>query len=210
MPHQDHVEVERRYLQMYAELKSRAFAASWGLTAADREEFCCECTAWAWEWCLSAARRGKLDRLTPFTLVSFASKQWWSGRRFGMTANINDAMDEQARARGRVRLERLDDLETERVDNTIRGRRVSSALTDSKRAQPDEQVRTELDYALVAEDEALPSRAKECFEHLVADHERGCLTRISGLMGLSVPRVHQLKTMIGEALGRIGYAPAAA
>jgi len=35
----DHTAVEQRYLELYEELQSRAFAVSWGLSRTGREEF---------------------------------------------------------------------------------------------------------------------------------------------------------------------------
>jgi len=146
-------------------------------------------------------------------MARYARLLFKSGRRFATAANVNDAMDEQARARGRVRLERLDDLETQRVDNSIRGRLVSSALTDSRHPSPDQQARTELDFGLIRKDPSLSERAGQVFDRLLLDHEDGCNKRIAAELGVSQPRVTQIKREeLAPALARIGYAlgPAAA
>jgi len=199
----------QRFAELYDELCSRSWAANWGLRPCDREEAVQEACCYAWSWLLSAAEKGRIDRLTAYSMAKYARLQFRSGRRFAMGANINDAMDEQARVQGRAHLERLDDLESRRVDNSIRGRMVASALIDSRHPRPDEQTRTELDFGLVRKDPSLSDRAGQVFERLLLDHEHGCSARIADELGVSRPRITQLKhDELRPALTEIGYAPA--
>lgn len=200
--------VTRRFHELHAELESRAFAVSWGLQPADREDFMQEAACWAWQWLLAADRKGKLDRPTAFSLVTYPWRTWRSGRRFAVTGNVSDAMSEQARAGGRMCGHSLDDIETKAVDHSIKGRAISIALVDSRHPQPDEVARTEMDFGLVRRDPSLTDRAAQVFERLLLDHEQGHGKRIADELGVSQPRIVQLKRQeLAPALERIGYTP---
>ena len=203
--------VERKFMSMQEELESRAFAAGCGLCPCDREEFVAECVAWSWAWMLTAAEKGRLDLVTPYWCATFARKMWNTGRRFGMSASINDAMDEQARAKGRVGVENLESIANARCESTARGRMITKALTDSRHARPDQVVRAEHDFGLVRDDPSLSERAGQLFERLLLDNEAGHGVRIAKELGISPGRVTQLKRgELAPSLERLGYAPAAA
>jgi hypothetical protein len=117
-------------------------------------------------------------------------------------------MSDQTRVEGRTKILNLDDMEQASEKGSIQTRQVVAALTKSRVPSPVEMTRTDIDYALALKDGQLSPRAKEVFQRLLDDHERGCLTRIAEEMKLSVPSIWAFKNCVGEALDRIGYSPA--
>lgn len=187
-----------RYHELRDELDSRARAANSDLPPFAREEATQEAHCLAWVWLLSAAEKGRIHKLTAFSIARYARLAYRSGRRFGVAANSHDAMDEGARVQHKVRVQSLDDV----------SHPISSALVDSRHPRPDEQVRMEHDLGLLREDSHLSSRGREVFDRLLLDHERGCGARIAEELGVSRPRISQItREELAPAMARIGYMP---
>ena len=197
----------QRFGELYDELCSRAWAANWDLSPCDREDAVQEACCHAWSWLLSAARKGRIDKLTAYSLARYARLQFRSGRRFGTSANIRDVLSLEARARGKVNVVSLGDVERWKCDGSVRGRAVSEALVDSRVPRPDTQCRVDHDYMAALAAPSLPSRTEELFAHLLADHGPGCGKRIAEAMAISAPRVTQIKAALGEALIALEYGP---
>ena len=199
-------EAEVKFLAMHDEIRSRAWTAFRYANASDREEAQAETVAWAWSWCLSAAKRGRLNRLTPFSIVSYAALLIRSGRQFAGDAK-RDVLSPQAKAAGQVRVRSLQDLPAIMADETRRRGTIAKGLTDSRRAGPPEVARVNHDYALLGKDAELSQRAVEVFMHLVADNGKGHVRRIAEQLAVSSPRICQLKARLREGLTRLGYGP---
>ena len=187
--------VESTYLAMLPQIESWAANRHRYLDPAEREEAITETKAWAWQWCCTAAEKGRLDQVNATTLSGYAARMFRSGRRFAGSSSV-DVLAPQTKAAGRVSVTSLDPAAS-----------TAEALTDSKSPQPFDVCRIDMDYPLALEDSALPDRAAECFGHLVQDNGNGHVKRIAGAMGLSMPRVCQLKNALAGALTGIGYAP---
>lgn len=198
--------VKDRYLAMLPEIESRASYYHRDLKPCDREDAVSEALAWSWQWCLTAAEKGRLTRLTPHSLSRYARRMYRSGRRFAGSSSVC-VLSPQTRAMRRVNVIPLDHLETSRCDGSTRARAVSDALTDSRRRRPDEVCRVDLDYAQAMRASALPSKAADCFRLLVNDHAHGHVKRIAATLGVTPPRVCQLKNALAQALMSIGYGP---
>jgi len=198
----------RRFAELYDELRSRSWAANWGLPPCDREEAVQEACCYAWTWLLSATEKGRIDKLTAYSMARYARLLFRSGRRFAGSSST-DALGESTRAQGRTKIVRLEDLEDGKTNASLRACVIAEALTDSRRPRPDEQTRTEYDFGLVRQDSQLSDRARQVFERLLLDHEHGHGVRIADELGVSPPRICQIKRdELALALARIGYAPA--
>ena len=198
----------QRFVELYDELCSRSWAANWGLTPCDRDDAVQEACCYAWTWLLSATEKGRIDKLTAYSMARYARLLFRSGRRFAGSSST-DALGESTRAQGRTKIVRLEDLEDGKTNASLPACLISNALVDSRRARPDEQTRVEHDFGLVRNDPELSDRARQVFEGLLLDHEHGCGKRIAEELGVSQPRVVQIKhDELGPALARIGYAPA--
>jgi hypothetical protein len=199
-------EVEKLFLHWLPEIQSRAWAINHRLRPADREEAVAEAVAWSWAWMVAGARKGRLQKMTPRTMAIFASKMFASGRRFAAGCSVHDAMSETAQASGKVAVCSLDvprkDGEDTREDPSF------ANLRPLRTPKPFDITRCNCDYGLILEDSDLPRRAKDVFRRLVVDHDRGCCRRIARDLKITPPYVHELKHRIGDALDRIGYAPA--
>ena len=114
----------QRFAELYDELRSRSWAANWGLSPCDREDAVQEACCYAWSWLLTAAEKGRLDKLTAFSMARYARLLFKSGRRFAGNAS-RDVLSPQARARGRVGVVSMDELDKWKADGTVKGRAVS-------------------------------------------------------------------------------------
>lgn len=200
-------EVEKLFLAWLPEIQSRAWAINHRLPPIEREECTAEVAAWSWAWMLAGARSGKIAKMTPRTLAIFASKTYACGRRFGGRCSTHDVMSESAKARGRVAVCSLDTIHTGEDDACEEVHRGFAILRPQRVPRPDQITRCRLDYGLVAKDRNLSRRAKDVFRRLVADHDRGCCSRIARDLKISAPYVHQVKHKIADALTKIGYGP---
>ena len=198
--------VEERFLTMLPEITSRASYYHRDLNPSDREEAVSETLAWSWLWSLTAAEKGRLDRLTPHSLVSYANKMFRSGRRFAGSSSTC-VLSSETQCRGRAKVIPIDHLETSRNDGSARSRAIAAALIDSRRARPDEICRVDFDYATAMDSPHLPDKAPMCFRLLLQDNGHGHGRRIAEALNVSPPRVSQLKGALRQALSDIGYAP---
>ena len=199
-------EVESRFLEMLPEIQSHAAVRHRYLDQCEREEAVAETLAWAWQWSLSAAKRGKLDRVGAITLTDYATRMYRSGHQFA-GSSTTDVLAAGTRVKGRVRVIPLDHLKTGRSHGSIRGQVISDALIDSRSPQPFDVCRVNADYPQALEDPKLPGRTRECFGHVLEDNGPGHVRRIADAMRVSLPRVCQLKNAMAGALQRIGYGP---
>lgn len=201
----DRDEVERTFLKMLPELRSRSYAANQGLNRTEREEAVQEACCFAWVQLLSASRRNRLGNPTAYTLARFAWLAFRSGRRFAGGCSVNDVMSEAAQSSGKVAACSLDAHHADGDDG--REERGFAILRPLRTPKPPDICRVNCDYSLLLQDPSLSRRAKDVFRRLVTDHDRGCCSRIARELKVSPPYIHELKEKLKEKLTQIGYAP---
>ena len=195
-------EVEKLFLHRLPENQSRAWAINHRLSPSEREECVAEVTAWSWAWMIAAARKNRLQKMTPRTMAIYGSRMFRAGRRFAAGCSAHDAMSEIAQASGKVTMCSLDtNGDDERVQRGF------AILRPLRTPKPVDIARCNHDYGLVAKDPELSTRAKDAFQLLVHDHDHGCFKRIAQEMKISPARVFQLKRCLATALTEIGYDP---
>lgn len=183
------------------ELVSRASAYFSRLPLVHREEAVAEVVARAVAWALSAARRGKLHRVTAYWVVIYAAQQLRSGRSFAGTSS-RCVMSEAARVRRGIRIASLHD----EIDNgKEKPLMLRDSLADHDAENPFDIVRRESDYPKIFEVEDLSPKALATFQFLADTKSEGRQCELADELGVTPARVTQLKDEIGTALSRHGY-----
>jgi hypothetical protein len=193
--------VEPHYLAMLPEIRKFAYLRHRHLAHDERQEAIAETCAWAWQWCLRAFERDKLDQLNARMLSLYAARLFRSGRRFAGSSS-HDALSPQTR--GAVRLY---SIEGGPEDAEGRPQSMANLLIDGRRTPPPESARVNLDYPLALRKSKLPQKGRKCFRQLVKDNGRGHVLRISRAIHVSPARVCQLKELLRTALRSIDYGP---
>lgn len=190
-------------LRHNAELASRATAVFSHLEPERRSEAVAEVIAKAVAWVNSAARRGRLHRLTPYWLVVYASRQYRQGRRFAGD-NCRCVMSEAARIKHGVRVESLDD---DHDTEGSRPRRLRESLKDRDAENPFEVARRAIDYPAIFALESVSDKAIATFEFLIQTKSEGRFVDLAMELRVTGGRITQLKAELAEALARHGYLP---
>ena len=198
----DHSQQANSWIQQHhAELRSRARACFAYCEPGHREEAVAEILAASSAAAHSAARRGKLDRITPFWCVVFASRQFRTGRRFAGTSSVC-VMSEATRLRRGVRVVSLDQDIDPIVDQDVKLR---EALAADDAEDPFDVVRREHDYPDILEAEGVSSKAWATFRFLVESRGAGKQADLAAELRVSPGRITQLKGELAEALERHDY-----
>ena len=185
----------------HSELRSRARACFAYCEPGHREEAIAEILAASLAAAHSAARRGKLARITPYWLVIFATRQFRSGRRFAGTSSVC-VMSEAARLRRDVRVVSLDQDVDPVVDHDLKLR---EALANDDAENPFDVVRREHDYPDILKSEAVSSKAWSTFRFLAETRGAGKQADLAAELRVSPGRITQLKGELAGALGRHDY-----
>jgi hypothetical protein len=193
--------VESRFLSMLPEIQRFAYLRHRHLPDDEVQEAIAESCAWAWQCCLGAYEKGKLDQLNARMLSLYAAKLFRSGRRFAGSSS-HDVMSPQAHSSVQFcSVERgLDDTEGSPQS-------IANLLVDSRRAPPPESARINLDYPLALRKSKMPRKGRKCFRHLVKDNGPGHVLRIAQAIHVSPARICQLKARLRSALRAIDYGP---
>ena len=167
----------------------------------DRQEAIAEVLASATAYAHSAAQRGRLDQVTPFWLVEFASRNFLNGRRTGGGTTCILSPDVQARQGVRVR-----SIE-EPIEPGPDGipRRLGDALVDRDGESPYHQVRVTHDYPYILATEQIPAKGRRLFVYLAETHGEGSQTALGRELHITPARVTQLKRELGRAFSRHDY-----
>jgi hypothetical protein len=176
------------------------------LDAERRAEAAAEVVALALRWSRSAARRGRLGRLTPFNVALFACRQLRRGRRFaGMS--LKDVMSEAAQKRHVFRVVSIDQTVGATDDaGSSWPLMLGDALAGREGEDPFDAVRREHDYRAVLEMEAVGAKATRTLGYLAETNAQGKLCGLAAELGVTGGRVTQLKRELADAQGRHGYA----
>lgn len=186
----------------HQELHSRARAQFARFDPERRDEFIAETIALTFVWALSAARRNKLHRVTPYWAVRFAHRQLCSGRRF-MGTSRGCVMSEARRYRHRTRVVSLDQ---DQSDDALSSNPLRESLADRDAENPFDVVRRSIDYPEIFEMEEVSPKAVATFEYLAATKSEGPQGELAAELRVSPARITQLKDELGEALALHGYA----
>jgi len=184
MPSPSDKEIQAVFVERFlGEVQSRAavLLADHGPEA--KEDGIQELVCQAWQIFMSAWKRNKAGRLTPFTLSLFSHRHYRAGRRFAGCGRL-DAMSDLSRAKGKVTLTGIE--ETKPV-----------VCRD-----PREAVRWKLDLEIVSSD--LTDRQRLVLVLTAAGWRNG---EVSALLGVSPSRVTQILDQVGIAFRKAGYGP---
>lgn len=194
------------FLAHLPEIQSRCRAAVARLRAERREEAAAEVTAAVFKAAVHAARKGMLDRVTPYYAVLFAVRQLRQGRRVAGYSST-DVTSEAAQIKGRAAVSPLPTGGVARTSASSGS--LSDELADRRRhADPYEQARQNLDYPQILERERVSTKGRKLFEMLSAVRGRGQGKQIAQALNVSEARVCQLKRQLADALAKHDYAPA--
>lgn len=188
-------------LRHYDELVSRACACFSRLTDDRREEAVAEVLAKVLAWAISAARRGRLHRLTVYWAVVYAARHVRCGRRFVPTVSAC-VMSESGRAKRGVRVVSLDDTV---CSDRRRSAPLRECLADRDAENPFDIVRRIHDYPDILDSEKVSEKANDVLLFLARTHGDGKQSDLAAELGLSAGRITQLKGQLRNALARHGY-----
>jgi len=192
----------------HGELVSRSNAYFHFLPELEREEAVAETLAGIFVYALSAAARGKLDRLTAYSLVVFFGKSCRKGRR--MTGfKSTDAMSEVSLRRGHHKVHSMVDPIPIPTDRGVKVAPLRQVLADSREDSPFDNVRRDLDYADILDKEHVNLKGRRVFLFLAECHGQGDHRALARELGVTPGRVSQLKSQLAKCLGRHGYEPPA-
>ena len=201
------VQAQAWFLQHLAGMQRFTRLRFRGLGSGECEEAVADVLASIFRSSLSAARSGKLHRLTPYHVVVFAVRQYRCGRRFAGYSST-DALAEATQRRGRAVVVSL------AAPALSRPRRrqddfpsLGEILSDRREQSPLERVRQSLDYPLILHRGHIDGKALRIFELLTVERGKGSVDRIAGELGVTPGRVCQLKTRLANALRAQGYEP---
>jgi hypothetical protein len=193
--------VEPQYLAMLPEIRKFAYLRHRHLPYEECQEAIAETCAWAWQWCLSAFTKGKLDQLNARMLSLYAARLFRSGRRFA-GSSAHDVLSPQTR--GSVHLY---SIESGPDDARGRPQSMASLLIDGRRIPPPESARVNIDYPLALRKSKAPRKAGRCLRALARDNGPGHVLRVAQTLHISPARVCQLKGCLRSALRAIDYGP---
>lgn len=188
-------------LRHHHEIASRANAVFAHLDPDRREEATAEVTANAVAWAHSAARRGRLHRVTPYWFVVYASRQYRQGRRF-TGSNCRCAMSEAAKIKHGIRVASLDD---ESDTGDFHPRRLRESLADRDAENPFDVARRAIDFAAIFALESVSAKAIATFEFLASTKSEGKQCDLAVELRVTGGRITQLKAELAEALARHDY-----
>ncbi len=169
----------------------------------DRQEALAEVMMMATACVHSAAQRGRLDQVTAFWVIEFASRNYLNGRRAGHRSNCIMARAVQKRHGFSVRS--LDEEPAEEIPPRRTSQRLREAIADRDSLSPFDQARIAHDYPAILDIEQVPRNGRRVFTFLAETHGEGRQGDMSTELKVTPARITQLKRQLGTALGRHGY-----
>jgi len=190
------------------ELTQRCRSYFRSLPTVERDEAMAETLAGIFLYTMRAAARGKLRRLTPYTLVWFFGRSCRAGRRMaGYTST--DVMAEAARRRHHHEVLSLHQPLRIQVDHHEIVAPLSEVLADSREDSPLENVRKNVDYPEILQRERISPKGRRVFEYLCQTHGAGSHQALARELGVAPSRITQIKRRLAACLARHGYGPPA-
>ena len=172
----------------------------------ERDEAVAEILGQVLRYCLSAARRGKLHLLTPYTLVSFFGRGYAAGRRLCGTHSA-DVLTRAANPRHGLRVVSLNECRWVRTVDGPAWLPLSEVLADRRAPDPFESCRQDLDYPGILRRQRASRKARRVFAWLAASHGGASGVDMARRLRVSPPRIVQLKQELAGHLAVEGYAP---
>lgn len=153
---------------------------------------------------LSAARRDRLDKLRPATLLSFFARAFSTGR----TACSHPATNAMSRMAQHRHGFRIMSLGTTVQDRSSRGRiTIADALADRRVGLPLDNVRRNLDYAEIPDRQRLGRTARRLLAFLIATAATGKRVDLARELRIRPSSITQARHRLARALAAEGYAP---
>ncbi len=171
-----------------------------------REEAQAEILASIFQYVLRAARRGKLSALTAYTLVSFLGRGVCQGRRMTGTSTT-DAPSEACHRRRGLRVVSLDDPRVKFATCGPGGVQLSDALAAPKADRPLENARRNIDYPEILDRARANRKVRRVFTFFCETAGAGKQKDLARELGVSSPRICQLKGELADMLAANGYGP---
>jgi len=167
-----------------------------------KEECIAEMLALTLAAAVSAARRGKLHRLSPHWAVMYAAKRI-SCDRYLAGSSSRCVMSRATQRKHDFRVVSLDRDWAE--ENHGRPLRYSEALADRDAEDPFDVVRRSQDYPAIFEAEQVSDKAKATFQFLAETKSEGRQLDLADQLSVSPPRITQLKGELAKALATHDY-----
>ena len=197
------------YERHLAELTGRCQTYFRGLPLHEREEATAETLASVLKYAIGAAARGKLQLLTPYTLVLFFGRAFLEGRRMAGYSTV-DVMSEAAQRKHGFEVISLNGSREVHKPRRALSLRLSEVLTDRKADRPHENARRNLDYRYILKRGRASRQVRKLFAFLVRTAGEGQLNHLARELGVSPSRVTAIKGELATCLARYGYLPGTA
>jgi hypothetical protein len=166
-----------------------------------KEECIAEMLALTLAAAVSAARRGKLRRLSPHWAVVYAAKRISCGRYIAGSSS----RCVMSRATQRKHDFRVVSLDGDWAEDDRRRLQCTEALADSDAEDPFDVVRRGHDYPAIFEAEQVSDKAKATFQFLAETKSEGRQLDLADELNVSPPRITQLKGELTKALAGHDY-----
>ena len=196
------------FIENLSELTGRARALARRFARGQRDDAAADILGQVFRYSLSAATRGKLHLLTPFTLVSFFGRAYASGRRLA-GSDTRDLLAPAVQQRHRVRIVSFDAWRRVRTPEGELRLPLSEVLADRRVRDPLEACRQDLDYPSILRRHRVSRPARRVFAYLAQTHGSGRQTELARELRVSPPRVTQLKYQLADCLAAEDYGPPA-
>ena len=189
-----------------AELTHRCNFEFRRLPFVDREEAVAETIAAIFQHAARAAVRGKLRRLTPYTLVLFFGRLCRAGRRMAGFTSTDVFSETPARRRHHaiIPLHEMARIQTDCGEKVVK---LSDVLADPREDSPMENARRNIDYPEILRREHVGVQGRRVFEFLATTHGDGRQKDLASELGISAGRVTQIKGQLAACLARHEYGP---
>jgi hypothetical protein len=192
--------------QHLPELQSRARCFVHRFPARHRPDAIAEILGQAWRYVRNAALRGKLDRLTPPTLVYYFGGLYAGGRRL-CGPSSTDVLSTVCRQRHGLRVVSLDQPRCGHTHDGGDRLPLSQVLADRRAPSPLEDCRVDLDYGTILARQQVSHQMRRVFNWLASTKGAGRQIELARLLRVSPPRVTQIKKLLAARLAAEGYGP---
>jgi len=194
------------FTENLSELTRRAQTFARRFPRSHRDDAVADILGQVFRYSLSAATRGKLALLTPFTLVSFFGRGYASGRRLA-GPDTRDVLAPAVQQRHRLRIVSFDERRRLRTPEGEYWLPLSEVLADRRVHDPREACRQNLDYPGILRRQRASRKARRVFAYLAQTHGSGRQTELARELRVSPPRVTQLKYQLADCLAAEDYGP---
>lgn len=176
-----------KFLDMLPSIRQQARFAFRGRHPNEKAELVQEVVAAAYVMFANLVREGREHLAFPTPLAQYALRQVRSGRKVGITLNVNDVTSEHAQRKRGFRLESLNQIDMEEGQWL-------EALVEDKKAGPADTAAARIDVTDWYR--SLPIRDRKIAKVLATGDTTGAVAK---KFGISVGRVSQLRRKLEES-----------